>query len=465
MKNVKDFVAIDVETANHHEDICQVGIAVVKNGVIRETRVWMVQPPNNHYDEPQMYVHGITPDHTKDSPYFDAVWEELHPYLAGQVLVAHNHYTEERVLSKNVTKYGIFPIGVNIHNIECTCEMHQGRNLKDVCQAYGLSYEGHHDAGFDAERCAQFYLNCQNGVTPNWSLVVNTKKTSIYKTREHLSGSELEMDLSRADKNSPFYQKKVVITGLFSVNRTELARILREELGADIDSSISKRTHFVFIGTDPGPAKLDKVNKLIHDGFNIQKLYEEDVVAIINGDWAKYGVNELEYTGAKALNLTTAHYERKHLCIFDDCSWAVIDKDAEELAKKQNKPYRQIVITKSNPMAMKNFCICPGMNGDILYFMQMIGNFSGSCDKGIYPDTHFVVLPTGTLDCLNKGEKNEAIRYIEEYYNKQKSRTFDMFFVNEEDLLRYIKWSCIKNDNEPTLELYDKYINSFIENK
>ena len=55
----RDFVAIDVEYADREQNICQVGLAVVKDLQIVEHRSWLIQPPGNYYEEAQMRVHHI----------------------------------------------------------------------------------------------------------------------------------------------------------------------------------------------------------------------------------------------------------------------------------------------------------------------------------------------------------------------------------------------------------------------
>lgn len=45
MKNGLNFIAIDFETATpKRASICEVGICVVRNGEVVETRSWLVQP-------------------------------------------------------------------------------------------------------------------------------------------------------------------------------------------------------------------------------------------------------------------------------------------------------------------------------------------------------------------------------------------------------------------------------------
>lgn len=429
MKKNLNFVAIDLETANKSEDICQIGICVVKDGVKQQPKTWYVQPPGNHYDSIQISVHHISPSVTEKCPFFDEVWEEVKEYLIGQVLVSHNHITEERVLEKSFNRYGILPMGINYKNILCTCEMHNGKGLEAVCQAYGLSYEGHHDAGFDAERCAQFYLNAMNGVCPDWSLVVDKpKKKNVFKRSDRLSGDDYKVDVSEADPNSPFYKRKVVITGTFSIiNRKELGHLLKKKLGADVDSNITKRTNFVFIGEDPGWEKIPKLDKLIHDGFNIRKLYESDIQAILDGDWEGY---HMDGEMKKNLDFTYEHFV-KHRVMFED---------------------------GYNVIARKELYIGNGLSGDRDSFAQITGNLGACVDYAIYPETNLCVLSDSTLEKLQQGEKDETVRYIQDYYNGARSKTFELSFISEGDIIRFVKERIEQTGDESTSYYYNRYI-------
>lgn len=96
----------------------------------------------------------------------------------------------------------------------------------------------------------------------------------VYHTQLH--GEVLKPDLNEADPESPFYGKKVVITGEFPIPRKELGNILKKHLGADIDSSITERTDFVLVGEDPGPAKMEKV-----DEYGIETMEADELMPII----------------------------------------------------------------------------------------------------------------------------------------------------------------------------------------
>lgn len=63
MKNA-NFIAVDFETATPQRAACQIGIVVVKEGVITEKVSHLIQPPNNKYSKNCINVHGITPEMT-----------------------------------------------------------------------------------------------------------------------------------------------------------------------------------------------------------------------------------------------------------------------------------------------------------------------------------------------------------------------------------------------------------------
>lgn len=424
------FVAIDFETATCDRMACQIGIVVVKNGIITERISHMIQPPGNRYDAETTRIHGITPEVTEQSPTFDKVWEEISPYLTNTTIVTHNARFDEDVLNRNLLYYGIPPMG--IPPFECTCDIYHRIGLHDLCEAFGISPEGHHDALFDAECCAQFYLNYLNGIAPDYSLITDRTKRSKFekKASKKISGDILKKDLSHADPNNPFYDRKVVITGEFTYDRKRIAQLLKD-MGADVDTTITKRTNFVLIGTDPGPKKMEKLDKLIHDGFNIRKLYQSDVAAIFAGEWGEY---HAEKDVRKELSLTYDHYTRHHLSFENEY----------------------------NIIASKELFYGKGFRGDFDLFNQMTGNLGAAGDTQIYPETNICVLSDATVELLKLGKKDETITYIENYYNSNKSVVFDFEFLSESDILDFCIDRCRRCGDEVTMELYEKYMESAI---
>jgi len=124
------------------------------------------------------------------------------------------------------------------------------------------------------------YMNLLQGINPDFSKIRprSEKSNNFFEPEghEHLCGNVLKPDLNNADCNSPFYAKKVVFTGVLnSIDRKQAADLVKK-LGADIDTSITKRTNFVITGSAPGPSKMVKINQLNSQGCNIRLIYEEE---------------------------------------------------------------------------------------------------------------------------------------------------------------------------------------------
>lgn len=117
--------------------------------------------------------------------------------------------------------------------------------------------------------------NLLNEVNYNSEEVTSIRSQSVIvptdMQHEHLSGDILKKDLSNADPKSPFYNKKVVITGVFPIERYELALILKIKMGADIDTSIGKNTKILLVGDDPGPMKVAKALEANIEIYDIDK--------------------------------------------------------------------------------------------------------------------------------------------------------------------------------------------------
>ncbi|HEY3371692.1 MAG TPA: exonuclease domain-containing protein [Prolixibacteraceae bacterium] len=276
-----NFVAIDVETAiGKRWSICQIGLAIVEGGEIIQTFSKLIQPPRNEYASGNINVHGITPEMTENAPIFPVVWDEIYPLLEGKKLVAHNASFDINCLHQTLDFYDRV-----IPEMECDCTYSRtGYKLSEICEAFEIELSNHHDATCDAVACAKVYMNLMRGIAPDYSKIrPRSEKLSNFFTPEghdHLCGDVLKPDLDSADCNSPFYAKKIVFTGVLnSIDRKEAADLVKK-MGADIDTSITKRTNFVITGSAPGPSKIQKINQFNAQGYDIRIVYEEEFFRI-----------------------------------------------------------------------------------------------------------------------------------------------------------------------------------------
>ena len=159
---MKDFVAIDFETANgHRSSVCSVGIVVVRNGEIVDKFYSLIQPTPNFYSPWTTRVHGLTRSDTDGQPLFPEVWAQIAHRIDGLPLVAHNRPFDEGCLRAVFEKFNmkypeyIFHCTLAASRRTLSLPNHQ---LHTVAEACGFDLENHHHALADAEACAVIAL-------------------------------------------------------------------------------------------------------------------------------------------------------------------------------------------------------------------------------------------------------------------------------------------------------------------
>ena len=291
MKNV-NFIAIDFETATTQRTACQVGITVVKEGEIVKKISRFIQPPANQYSKQCIKVHGITPDITADSPTFDIIWNDIEEYFEGNFIVAHNLPFDIDVLYKELDRYNIpHPIFMGM---ACTYQL-SGMALEEACKVYNIPLCNHHDGSCDADVCALLFLKYLKGELNKPSeKSTNRNKWGIISDRSEIKNSHnIEPDsfngplkdfsrnvLTKLHPTPEFINKKIIITGETEFNRNHAYQII-EKLGGKKSSTINKSLNYVVLGKEPGPKKLEQLEVLKNEGYNIKVLSEAEFIKLI----------------------------------------------------------------------------------------------------------------------------------------------------------------------------------------
>ena len=105
---MKNFAAIDFETANkERSSICSVGIVIVKNGIIADRIYRLIRPRPHYYSYWNTQIHGLKIEDTADAADFPTVWREIEPAIAGLPLVAHNSVFDEGCLKAAFKTFGM----------------------------------------------------------------------------------------------------------------------------------------------------------------------------------------------------------------------------------------------------------------------------------------------------------------------------------------------------------------------
>ena len=157
---MKDFAAIDFETANYERSsVCSVGLVIVRNSEIVDSYYSLIHPEPNYYNYWCTEVHGLTREDTESAPVFPSVWKQIEPLIGDLPLVAHNSPFDESCLKAVMCRYQM-----NYPNYQflCTCRASRSHfgsqlpnhQLQTVAEACGYNLENHHHALADAEACA-----------------------------------------------------------------------------------------------------------------------------------------------------------------------------------------------------------------------------------------------------------------------------------------------------------------------
>lgn len=163
---LKDFVAIDVETANRYPtSICAIGAVKVVDGLITDRFYELVKPvPNYYYRYFTEQIHGIGAKDTANARTFGEVWSDLMVMAGSLPMVAHNKAFDEKCLRAACLEHGIA-----WHDPEFMCTLTASRraipkavigshSLPVVADWLGIPFKDHHNALADAECCARIAL-------------------------------------------------------------------------------------------------------------------------------------------------------------------------------------------------------------------------------------------------------------------------------------------------------------------
>ncbi len=161
---MKDFAAIDFETANYERSsVCSVGLVVVRNGIVTDKYYSLIHPEPEYYCRNNIAVHGLTEKDTEDAPLFPDVWAKIATKIEGLPLVAHNSPFDEGCLR---AAFRVYQMDYPDYIFYCTCRASRRRfgrqipnhQLQTVAAYCGYDLTLHHHALADAEACAMIAL-------------------------------------------------------------------------------------------------------------------------------------------------------------------------------------------------------------------------------------------------------------------------------------------------------------------
>ncbi|MDR2472602.1 MAG: 3'-5' exonuclease [Tannerella sp.] len=161
---MKDFAAIDFETANNYpSSVCSVGVVIVRNGFIEDKIYHLIRPEPEWYAYRNTLIHGLKEEDTASANVFPDVWNKIAPMIDGLPLVAHNSSFDEGCLK---AVHRTYQMDYPDYQFFCTCRTARkvfgktlpNHQLHTVAAHCGFDLTHHHHALADAEACAVIAL-------------------------------------------------------------------------------------------------------------------------------------------------------------------------------------------------------------------------------------------------------------------------------------------------------------------
>jgi DNA polymerase-3 subunit epsilon len=270
------FVAIDFETANSRRgSACAIGMCKVENGLITDRYVKVLRPEPFEFERRNIAIHGIDEDQARQAPTIAEDWESIKKFVGDLPLVAHNASFDKSVLDRSLEACGEELSG---WNIDCTMLLSKqlfpkrsNYKLDDLSREFGIELN-HHDAGSDAEACAQLRLVLSN---MNQSESVKTQYIERVQKRE-IKEVFVEAKATFSNENKHLDGLSIVFTGTFSGFTREQIEPLAHFCGAKIQNTVTERTNYVIKGNIDSSSTLTKAEFL-----NIPILTEKEFFSLM----------------------------------------------------------------------------------------------------------------------------------------------------------------------------------------
>ena len=272
-----NFIAIDFETAQPHIDPCEVGITIVREGQVKESRSWRIKPicyPDFH--PATQRVHKIMADDVADSPTFDRLWPEIkHHFYEQQLIFAHNINFDRRVLLETLDYYKIEQPDFNgicsLEFVKFFFPCLPKYTLETICRLLGIELN-FHKAGDDSLAVAQMmlrilsaleinandefvsYFNDQDAFTQDKKQNRNTGNSNYFQRGKPAKSTDSEQLVKykgkKPDPESRFFGKLVVFACCTEPMYENYQEVIEAIGGTFRRAGVTKKTDFLVISDD-----------------------------------------------------------------------------------------------------------------------------------------------------------------------------------------------------------------------
>lgn len=295
MTGIKDFIALDVETANaDFASICSIGLVHFRSGQVFKSLTILVDP-EDHFDPINIGIHGIRPEDVVGKPTMARLFPVIGAALQDAAIIHHSPF-DRTALSRAAAKYGAGGLPCfwldTLQVARRTWDGFRdagGYGLANLARAFGISFK-HHDAAEDARAAGLLMLRAvyDGGVSlQQWIDDLgyeSTISTAPKRTKPAYAGKFARP----GDGSGPLLGDTVVFTGALQVSRSEAAA-RAAAAGCDVGDNINKKTTILVVGDqdlrytrgEEKSSKHRKAEAMIADGAFIRIVRESDFMLMI----------------------------------------------------------------------------------------------------------------------------------------------------------------------------------------
>jgi len=277
----QNFVAVDFETMDElRTSACSIGMVKVKGGEMVDTFYSLIKPIPDGKLPSNIAIHNITMDMVKGAPTFEELFPRIIEFVEGLVLVCHNKSMDQAVIKQCMQYYHLS--GLDWDNMIDTYGLFHSK-LETCCEQHGIDQGNKHDALADAKACACLLL-CYEG-EDYFELRKEAKKKRQNERYKRSEKYPILPDESIKNKDTPFFRKEIVVTGLFKerfYDRKELEDLLYITYGGRKKDSVSKKTDIIIVGDITGTGKLSQLEKVKAGGSLIRVIYKDEFYKILD---------------------------------------------------------------------------------------------------------------------------------------------------------------------------------------
>lgn len=166
MGMINRFVAIDLETTGIRcvsDKITEIAIIRYENGIETDSFVSLVNP-GIHISDRIVELTGISDDMVTEAPYIDEIIENIHEFLADDVIVGHSLMFDFSFLKKAMVNAGEKFEKNGIDTLKLSRILLpelEHKNLDYLCSYFSIKDNEHHRAANDARAAAELLIKLE----------------------------------------------------------------------------------------------------------------------------------------------------------------------------------------------------------------------------------------------------------------------------------------------------------------